>query len=170
MMSLMKRARAIWLATVLLPCVLPASAWAHALGVQCTPRGDKVHVEAYFEDDTPAQKALVRVLDSAEEEVAKGYTDAKGLWSFDAPPPGRYQVIVDAGAGHRVVQMTTIPGRDVERASSSNPSAALSHAPTREEFTSFPWLKVALGVGTIAILAVAFMLSRKAATAASRTP
>jgi hypothetical protein len=169
MMSLMKHgARTIWLAAVLLPCLAPASAWAHALGAQCTPKGDKIHVEAYFEDDTPAQKASVQILDADEQEVAKGQTDVKGMWSFAAPPPGHYQVIIDAGAGHRVVQKLTIPRRGVETASPNSSSGAVTDSPSREEFISFPWAKVMLGVGTIAALAFAFVLSRKAATGAPR--
>jgi nickel transport protein len=165
----MKPARwTIWFAACLGPCVAPASAWAHALGAECTLKGDKVHVEAYFEDDTPAQQALVRVLDSAQQEVVKGQTDAKGLWSFDAPAPGRYQVIIDAGAGHRVAQKLTIPRRGAGAASSDTPSAPVSDAPSRAAFTSFPWLKVGLGVGTIGAVAVAFLLSRRASSSRSK--
>ena len=139
----------------------PAYAWAHALGAECILRGDRVHVEAYFENDTPAQQALVRVLDSEEQEVAKGHTDTKGLWSSAAPPPGRYQVIIDAGAGHRVVHTMTIPRRVGTGQTAETSSAQVSETPTREEFTSFPWLKILLGVGTIAALAAAFLLSRR---------
>ena len=150
-----------WIAaSALVAVTTPGSVHAHALGAACKLKGDKVHVEAYFEDDTPAQQALVRVLDGEQREVVKGQTDAKGTWSFAAPPPGRYQVVIDAGAGHREVQTITIPRR-AGTASSETPSSAISDAPTREEFTNFPWARVALGVGTIAILAFAFVLSRK---------
>jgi nickel transport protein len=162
--AIMKHARfAIWLTASLLSLfACPRSASAHALGAECRLKGDKVHVEAYFEDDTPAQQAAVRVLDAEEHEIVKGQTDVKGFWSFDAPPPGRYQVIIDAGAGHRVVQKLTISERGIAGQTSQAPPAQVGDAPSREEFTSFPWLKVLLGVGTIAVLAAAFMLSRQA--------
>ena len=43
---------------------VPANAFAHALGVACTLRGDKVEVEVFYDDDTPAQKAKVQVLNA----------------------------------------------------------------------------------------------------------
>jgi hypothetical protein len=149
----------VWMAPAAWALIAPGSARAHALGAQCVRKGDTVRVEAYFEDDTPAQQALVRVLDSEEQEVVKGHTDAKGLWSFATPASGRYQVIIDAGAGHRVIHKMTIPGS--RSAGAGENTSSISDAPTREQFTSFPWLKVMLGVGTIGVLAAAFMLSRR---------
>src|SRR5205085_2177382 len=86
---------------------------AHALSGQCKLVGNQVQVEAYFDDDSPAADAHVRVLDGAKGEIAKGRTDAKGGWSFARPAAGKYIVVVDAGAGHRTdIAMTVPPGDD----------------------------------------------------------
>ena len=86
--------------TLLLSAGLPAPVFAHAVGVDCTVRGDKVEVEGFFDDDSPAQKAKVRVVNAKGELIADGITDEKGRWSFRTPAPGKYQVELDAGAGH----------------------------------------------------------------------
>ena len=153
-------ARALGLAMLLLA---PAAARAHALGAECRLDKGTVRVEAYFEDNTPAQQALVRVLDAGEREVAQGKTDAKGRWSFPAPAPGVYRVIVDAGGGHREVQKLTIPG-------SAAATGPVGSGPSRAQFTGFPWIKVALALGTIALVAVAFVISRQFAGRTATPP
>src|SRR5262245_31356111 len=90
------------------------SAFAHALGAECSLRGDRVEVEAYYDDDTPARDARVIVRDVAKKNVAEGRTNDKGFWSFPRPEPGRYRVTVDAGAGHRTTVTITVPGTPSE--------------------------------------------------------
>ncbi len=123
----------------------PAS--AHGLGVQCRPRGDQIEVEAYFSDDTPAEHASVRVTDFAGNLITEGTTDAHGRWRFTKPPAGRYFVTVDAGAGH------------VTRVALSRQLA--SEGPSREEFTSFPWLKLTIGVAAILLFGFGFFFARR---------
>jgi hypothetical protein len=84
-------------------------AGAHALGADCTLVGQKVQVEAFYEDNTPARKARVTVLDEGKAVVAEGRTDAKGCWTFPTPRPGRYRVVVEAGEGHRATVTLTVP-------------------------------------------------------------
>src|SRR5438876_11600625 len=81
---------------------------AHALSGQCKLRGNQVELEAYFDDDSPAADAKVRVLDKEKQPIRAGRTDAKGRWSFPRPAAGKYLVIVDAGAGHRADIPVTI--------------------------------------------------------------
>jgi nickel transport protein len=138
---------------VVLTLLVPAAALAHAMDFECRLQGGKLWIEAYFEDDAPAQQALVRVLDAEQREAIRGKTDADGKWSCAAPPPGRYRVIVDAGAGHRAEHPITVP-----ETNSSEQRVSLGGA--RAEHTQFPWLKAALGVGTIAGLSLAFLLAR----------
>src|SRR5437868_981986 len=80
-----------------------AQVHAHALGagLRIDREKGRVHVEAFYDDDTPAANALVTVFDGNKETIAKGKTDAKGTWSFPCPPRGEYRVTVDAGDGHR---------------------------------------------------------------------
>ncbi len=151
--------RVMGLALLLVP-LTARPAPAHALGAECKVRGDKVEVEAYYDDDTPARDAKVRVFDADNAEVAAGRTDVLGRWSFPLPRPGKYEVVVDAGAGHRCTQKITVR---------ADPSAAaapvVSDGPPREEFTRFPWLNLVLGIGLIGLVGLAvFGLFRRTKT------
>jgi hypothetical protein len=143
-----------WVISILTLPMLAPMAWAHALGATCRLHGNRVEVEAYYDDDTCACDAVVTVLSSRKEKITEGRTDDNGRWSFAAPPPGKYQVVIDAGAGHRVTRQLIVPG-----AGPSAQDAVLE--PTREEFTRFPWLKLSLGVGTIALMCAAFLVAKR---------
>lgn len=82
---------------------------AHALDAEAKLKNGVVRVEAFFDDDTPAERASVTVTDAGGKVIAEGKTDERGVWSFPAPPPGKYKMVVDAGAGHRKVKDLTIP-------------------------------------------------------------
>jgi len=120
---------------------------AHALGAECKVRADRVEVEAFFSDDTPAPRAAVRVTNSANGLVAEGKTDSDGRWSFGLPAAGRYEVTVDAGDGHRVTRNLVVPAV-------GSAAPATSDGPSREEFTRTPWAMVALGLALIAAAAI----------------
>lgn len=147
-----------WLGWALL-FVGVGSVQAHDLGFDCTRKGATLEVFAYFDDGSPAQKARVRLVLEGEKETeqAAGWTDAKGRWTLPTPPPGTYAMIVEAGAGHRARQ-TVLIREIVEK--SENPRR-VSAGPTREEFTAFPWLKVGLGLGILALLALVFVWSQR---------
>ncbi|MCI0638765.1 MAG: carboxypeptidase-like regulatory domain-containing protein [Gemmataceae bacterium] len=143
---------------VIVALACPECVWAHALGVECSLRGGKVHVEAFYDDDTPAQFALVEIRDSTKMLFANGKTDAKGLWSFEAPPPGNYEVFVNAGAGHAVQKALTVPARTP---TVESPKLVISQGQTREEFTGFPIIKVGIALGTLALFTIAFLIARR---------
>ena len=147
---------------------------AHALGAECKLVGQSVEVEAYYDDDTPAGNARVSVLDEKERPLVEGRTNAKGCWSFPRPGPGKYQVVVDAGSGHRTTVKITIPGvsaaADVQPGSaeaSPGPGASreapvvLNDGPSRKEFTRSRWPQAALGVGALGALGLAFWLAAR---------
>ncbi len=134
------------LGLLLLPLV-HQPALAHGLSASCRPRGDQVEVEAYFTDNTPAAEAKVQVKDSNGEVIAEGVTDSHGRWSFPKPSPGRYLVTVDAGAGHYEELHLT--------------EEFFGEGPSREEFTQFPWLKLAIGVGAILLFSFALCYARR---------
>ena len=140
--------------TFLVLGIVPVAAHAHALGVSCMLRGDKVEVEVFYDDDTPAINAKVEVLDANEKVTLSGMTDTQGRWTFAVPAAGQYQVRADAGAGHRAKTSFTVPAT-VETLA----PVVISDGPTREEITRFPWLKVAIGVAVLGGIAVAFMIA-----------
>jgi nickel transport protein len=137
---------------------------AHKIGAECKVQGERVVLEAYYDDDTPAGQAKVRVVDAAGKLVAEGVTDDKGVWLFSKPPAGQYKATVDAGGGH----VTTIPLKIGDGAAEER----ISQGPTREEFTRVPWLRAAIGLAAIAGFAAALWLSRRfrAAPAANDPP
>ncbi len=142
----------VWGAIILLALVVVSPACAHNLGFECKLRADRLELEAYYSDDTPARRAMVTVEDSSGQLVDKGQTDHEGKWSCPLPRPGRYQIVVDAGDGHRKQELVTVP----ERGPVSQKRIA-GDGPSREEFTRTPWLKLAVGLAMIAIGSAALL-------------
>jgi hypothetical protein len=128
--------------------------------VDCTLRDGKVEVEAFYDDDSPAAKAKVQVVDLNEKVVASGATDASGKWTFAAPPPGRYEVRVDAGAGHRARKKIEVPARAAPPESQTTPAPAenITDGQTRADFTRVPWVNVLLGLAILATVGAACAL------------
>ena len=140
------------------------SAMAHDLGAQAKWQDGQVVLEAYYDDDTAASQAKVRVVDGTGAVVLQGTTDDQGRWIFAAPPPGRYRVTVDAGGGHRTSIVLTIPEQaSTSLAGTATPSQPsppplseapiVSSGPSRQEFTRFPWLRLGMGLVVLAALA-----------------
>jgi hypothetical protein len=142
--------------TLLAMVILPALAHAHAIGVDWKLRADKIDIEAFYDDDAPAVKAKVQLVNARDEVVAHAVTDEKGRCSFDVPTPGKYEVRVDAGAGHRAKKAIDISnGPPAPNADDAVPSVNSSRA----EFTAFPWLKVLIGLLAIAGLSGSMMIA-----------
>lgn len=142
------------LAALLLVMLNSPAADAHALGVTAKLRGNRVEVEAYYSDDTPARDAKVTVRDHAGQVVAEGRTDDQGKWQFAKPAPGPYAVTVDAGAGHVKTEKVLVPA-----VLPPGPTGPISDGPSRAQFTMFPWRRMALGLAIIAALAIAAWLA-----------
>lgn len=163
---------------VLLVVVAGRPAFGHALGAECRVSGDRVIVEAYYDDDTAARGARVTVLDAGKKSVAEGRTDGRGQWSFPAPAAGTYQVVVDAGEGHRTTVRVRVPPPD-QRPRVSSPagppvappgSEPISEGPSREEFTRFPWQRAVLGVAIIGGAGLALWVLLRGRRAAPARP
>jgi hypothetical protein len=118
--------------------------------LSCKLVGNIVRVEAYFSDDTPAIDALIVVRNDRQETVVQGRTDDRGVWTFARPAAGHYEVAVDAGAGHRAKQQLAVPQLPAEP---ENREIAAGDGPPRDEFTRVPWLRLALGLTLILLLA-----------------
>ncbi len=161
-------------AAVVALVALAAKADAHALYVECKLRGETVRVEAYFDDDTPAAEAKIVVRTKDGAEVARGATNDKGVFAFAKPAPGKYVVVADAGQGHRAEQAMTVPtAAALEKLGVYDlnaPEVVVTPGPTRTERVRFPWLRVGLGLASIAGLAGALWLGlRKRGVSTSRS-
>lgn len=126
---------------------------AHALHAQAKLDGGKVVVEAKFDGDEPAENAKVYLVGEDGAKTLRGRTDRDGLLRFAVPPPGMYEIHVDAGAGHLAkVKITITP--EMQPGPSPPPGPImLGGGRTIEEVQRSRWLKVTLGL--IAILAFA---------------
>jgi nickel transport protein len=140
----------IGLAALVVLAVAASPVLAHAVGLSCKLLEKSVRVEAYFSDDTPAMDALIVVKNEQGETIVQGRTDEKGVWSFDRPVAGRYEISVDAGAGHRAKEALTVPE---PAAGSGTPAVGTGDGPAREDFTRVPWLRLAAGLALIFVLA-----------------
>jgi len=146
---------------VLLLLILLLPTARHGLYVKATWQAGELKVEAFYDDDTPAIRAKVVVLDEQGQTLASGVTNEQGVWKQAWRQAGKLTLRCDAGDGHRAV--TTL---EVSAAAASLPTAAASTTPaapqvahdpqpSREELTAVPWAKAALGLVLIAFLAVA---------------
>jgi hypothetical protein len=154
-----------------------APAFAHKLLLDCRVKDDRVRVEAFYDDDTPAQKAKVSLENEANQVVAEGRTDERGLWSCPLPKPGKYTVRAESvGHAARETLVISAPARkekvepikdkstekEPREIGSDNPSGSFvapsdSDSPrasrsSREDKTETPWLKIGIGFAIIAVL------------------
>lgn len=161
--------RTLLLAALMLGLTTPL-ARAHALGAECKAKGDKVQVEAYYSDGTEAADAAVTVLDGDKKSIAAGRTDKQGRWEFAKPSVGTYQVVIDAGGGHRKELRIAISEKGAAAAADEAPCCCcdaepkrptlVSDGPTRSEFTRFPWLKAVMGCSLLGMVGLGFWFSR----------
>jgi hypothetical protein len=158
-MIIMIRCLALAITTLLLAA---GPAAAHALHAEARLRGDTVTVEVFYSDNTPARDAVVSVQDRDGREVAAGRTDDNGEWSFPRPAAGKYEITADAGAGHRTRAAVTIPTDTALNALAPKPEeVVITSGPSREELTRFPFLRVALGLAAIGVLAALLWLANR---------
>lgn len=123
--------------------VVPGVAGAHGLEAECRIEGERATIRAFFDDGTPASEAWIKVIDATGSVVVEGKADDRGIFAFPTPGPGRYKLRVDAGAGH----MIELPLQNT--------------GPTRAAFMGYPWFKVGIGLGSIAVFALAFWIARR---------
>jgi nickel transport protein len=141
-----------WLVACLGALLFAGPVFAHNMGMICKPDGDRVRVEVFFDDETPAQEATVSVMDTNQKSIAQGKTDERGIWMFPNPAPGTY-TITATSAGHRAAFVLMITDSPLELEATSTPS--------REEMTGTPWVNLGIGLGIIALLCALVLLLRK---------
>ncbi|VTS05683.1 carboxypeptidase-like regulatory domain-containing protein [Tuwongella immobilis] len=94
-------------AIVAMVLLLPGLAWAHAMVMELFVEATEVRVEAYYDDETPAELAKVSVFNESDRIIAEGRCDERGVFRFPKPSPGLYRVQADA-AGHRATKTLTL--------------------------------------------------------------
>ena len=124
-------------------CLAASPTFAHRLHVSSpTPVGPNLRVEAYYDDNTPAQEARIAVK-SGETIVVEGKTDERGVWTFPLPAPGNYTVTAES-TGHTAKEQFFVGVGEASQVADAEEVAR-----EREEKTRTPWL--GLGVGWAAI-------------------
>ena len=144
--------------------VMTLAIMLHGLHAEAKLKGDRVTVEAFFDDDTPAGNAQVKVTSANGDAIGEGRTDEKGVWSFPRPAPGKYTVVVDGGDGHRNKVTLTIPTDATLGTLSAKPEETeivVTAGPSRSEITRFPWLRAGIGIGAIGCLAVVLWVATR---------
>src|SRR3954468_8695982 len=89
------------LSFTLVACLLLApAASAPELCLKAEKRQGRLYVEAWFDNDTPAEGAKVKVLREGQT-VLEGTTDERGVWTAECPPSGSYRLYATDGGGHK---------------------------------------------------------------------
>jgi hypothetical protein len=135
-------------------------AFAHQLHVTARLDGDRVRVEAYYSDDTPAQEARITI-SNGDQIVAEGQTDEKGVWTCVRPKPGSYAVKAQS-VGHAAENSLTISE------SSAPPPTEPPADDERKQRTKTPWPRLAAGLGMIGGMFIAWLIVRRSLGKAHR--
>lgn len=131
----------------------------HDLCAEVKRQGNQLQIEAWFDNDTPADLATVRILQN-EKILRESKTDERGLCTLPAPDPGQYVLQVHAGGGHRTEVAFTIESEKTEQTAGR----------THEEVQQRRWWGTLAGIALIAILTVFARRLLQASRPASSTP
>lgn len=102
--------------------LVPGLAHAHKMHSSADIGRDIITVTAYYDDDTPADRARVTIaVVEGGELVADGVLDEKGVWACPRPGPGLYVIVVES-AGHRSELRFEIPDAPARLAVADGPS------------------------------------------------
>jgi len=127
---------------------------AHRMLLECRNQKERVHVEVFFDDDTPAAEAKVWLENDKQEIVASGKTDDKGVWNCPIPAPGEYLIRAES-VGHAAKAVHKVPASNAAPSLTSTTQREAiqpTHSSKREEMTQVPWSKATLGVSLIGII------------------
>lgn len=137
-------------------------AFAHRLNVRPMMVGDQLRVEAFYDDDTPAQEAKVTV-NQGDQTIAEGRTDEKGVWTCARPAPGTYVVRAES-VGHAAKETLVVPEPD-----RPTPTEPIPSTDGRARRTQTPWGRLAAGLAVIGGLWLAWIISRRSVSRTDRT-
>jgi nickel transport protein len=112
---------------------LHGNAAAHRVNVFAWVEGDTVLVECKYPDGTKVHEGVIRVLDSAGQEILNGKTNTQGEFSFKVPTQGDLTIVLEAGMGHRADwPLSKQDLAPAAAASQPEPAAASQPAPKTE--------------------------------------
>jgi hypothetical protein len=132
-------------------CFLAAPFVRAELETFCTVvRGNIVEIEVHYEDQTPAKGLKVALVDAQKKVIAAGKINADGEWSWPAPGPGAYELVLDPGTGDMDIKRYPIevrpvalpsPEPDPDRARCDHcPAPPPGAAEETPESLAFPWI------------------------------
>lgn len=126
------------------------------MGVEVRLKNNQILIEVFFHDNSPAPGSLVTIENEAGEKILSEKTDKEGKLQAPVPPPGKYKILVNDGAGHLSSTPLIIP--KLNPADTNNQNILVSKSPDRNQFIQTPWLGIVVGLATIA--ALGFIASR----------
>jgi hypothetical protein len=135
---------------------------AHDLGIEVSLRVDRIDVEVFYDDGSPAAQARIRVINVDQSIVFEGKADPEGRWHCPRPQPGSYLVTANAGDGHRQTVRLIVPETDH--------SVTQPQGDRRAEFTRTRWRGLMTGLIVIVALAFIYVRLRHFGSAPSRLP
>ncbi|MEZ6143594.1 MAG: hypothetical protein R3B84_23770 [Zavarzinella sp.] len=137
-----------------------SDALAHRMLLSVTTRGNQVQVEAYYEDDTPAEGALIFFAKN-EKNQFEAKTNERGVWTGKLPETGNWEILVKH-FGHSAKTTYSAPSEVVTAPTNENPvpvaeksssDSELEALPTHPK-PAYPWQRVLLGVGILVLASV----------------
>lgn len=122
---------------------------AHGLGIDARVRGGSLHLDAYFDDNSPVANAKARLLNQENQVLAEGMTDSEGRLVLAVPPAGTYRVEIRGEDGHFAQTTVLIPENSVAE------DTLVSEGRTRADRTGArKWGTAVFGVAVIAAVTV----------------
>jgi hypothetical protein len=118
----------------------------HKLCAKVELVGDRLQIEAWYDNDLPADNTQVTLFRD-KLIVSEGRTDDRGLCQFPIPAVGSYRVDVNAGGGHRTEALFEIAAEPVVAAGE-----------TKEQSQRRRWLGMTIG---LCLIFVSTLLARR---------
>jgi len=138
------------LLALVFPLLTAQIASAHGLGIEARLQDSTVHIQVYYDDNSPVSNGKLRLLDAANLLLLEGTTNAQGLFSFPSLPVGKYRVEVHVDDGHFTKTTIAIPPPSSSDASSEN--AMVSDGLSRADRTGArKWVMALIGLLILAL-------------------
>jgi nickel transport protein len=129
----------------------PVRADAHGMHAKVDVTNDPARLDAYFDENFPAEFADVTVTDADGNVVLTGKTDGRGVWTFPRPKPGTYVLTVKEPDGHVAKRKFTVAGADEQAEQTVYTGRRLNK-----------WVGLTIGVvGLLGVSGVSWLLRRR---------